>query len=67
MSVIFSPVIGMRGSFIMRIERRPSSVRISVVPAIVPAVHKAVFPSIFVSLSLKTATAIPKKRTGRRK
>ena len=62
---IFSPVIGILGSFTIKMERRPRSARISVVPKTAIIVHSAVFPRSFVLLNWNTAVETPKKRSGR--
>ena len=62
---IFSPVIGILGSFTIKMERRPRSARISVVPKTAIIVQSAVFPRSFVLLNWNTAVETPKKRSGR--
>ena len=63
-SEIFSPVIGMRGNFTIRIERRPRNTRMRVEPTMVPIVHALVLRICFLCRKLKRDIAVPKKRSG---
>jgi len=60
----FSPVIGIRGSRIIRIERSPISVNKNEEAIMIPVVHAPVFKSIFISRSLYTAISAVKNISG---